>query len=70
MRRRMALTPIEHTWYGHGVTGGLGLPTTVPMPPPAAWVQDVHDRNVWHTMVRKPEKAPAGSTVTLHRKRA
>ena len=70
MRRQLgAPVPIERTWYGHGGTGGLGVPATVPMPPPAAWVQDVHDRGVWHTMVRKPEHAPAGSTVTLRRKR-
>jgi hypothetical protein len=61
---------IQHTWYGSGVVGRVPSPgALVPNMPRPAWVQTVHRRDHWLTAVRKPEHAPAGSTVALVRRR-
>ena len=61
---------IMTTWFGSAALPRRGpVGDLVPTMRTPAFVQHPTRRNEWLALVRKPEHAPQGSTVTLHRHR-
>lgn len=70
MRQLVRGPSIMKTWFGSApLFQGAPAPDVVPTMSPPAFVQHPSIRSAWMTMVRKPEHAPEGSTVTLYRHR-
>ena len=71
MRRRLRRgSPITTTWFGSAALPKRGpAGDLVPTMRTPAFVQHPIKRTLWQALVRKPEHAPKGSTVTLHRRK-